>query len=242
MNVTLIDKMGNDFSILKSARVSTGSEPSKGDLKDEGLMRYLWINEHLSPFESVEIQFLIECPIFIARQIMRHRTFSFNERSARYVEFNEFDYFVPEYFRKQGAKNHQGSGEVFEEDENRFIRNQYKGVIEETKIEYEGMIENGVAREMARMVMPVSIMTQFYMKGNLRNWFHFLELRLHEHAQEEVRVIANKILDIISSMLDLKWSVKVFREDLEIKYIMHDLKTKHKNDLSALRDKLEELK
>lgn len=207
--VTLIDYMGSDSRILESARISTGSAPSKGEVKDRGLIRYLYKNGHLTPFEQVTTTWRIKLPIFVARQWMRSRTQSFNEMSARYTELPE-EYYTPTDFRIQAIDNHQGSTPGGDFDES--LLEDYKDTIQECYDHYHDLLENGVAREHARMVLPVSQYTEFYTTMNLRNLFHFLALRLDDHAQYEIRVYGEAMLDILKEIQSLTWSVEVFEE------------------------------
>lgn len=212
--VKLVDKMGNDYSILRAARVSTGAETSKGEKKDKGLIDFLYRNDHISPFSFVSFQFYIKCPLFVARQWMRHRSFDYNEASARYKEF-EWDVWVPESFRIQGGDNKQGSLEVEDEKkEELFKLKELYGTAKET---YEDLLENEIAREQARAVMPMGQYTEFFAHVNMRNLFHFLELRLDEHAQYEIRVYAEAILSILEELTEIEWSVNSFKKYRELK-------------------------
>jgi thymidylate synthase (FAD) len=209
--VKLIDYMGSDQRILQAARVSTGSHPSKGAKQDCGLIRYLYKNKHTSPFEKVVFEFHIKLPIFVARQWMRHRTQSYNEFSGRYSEFY-FQPYIPDSWREQGEKNHQGSGRELPVEEQRWIKDNYEAQMKASQSLYNEMVEHGVSREMARFVIPVSQYTEFYTTIDLWNLFHFLHLRLHEHAQYEIRVYAEAILSILENLNNLKWSVEIFKE------------------------------
>lgn len=207
--VSLVDSMGDDYSVLRAARVSTGSDVVKGDKKDRGLIRYLYRNDHLTPFEFVSFQFHVKAPIFVARQWMRHRTSSYNEASARYKEF-EWDTFTPESWRVQDLENKQSSnGEI---DHQSLTTSMVHSTYDRSRKSYESMLEHNVAREQARTVMPVGQYTEFFVSYNLRNLFHFLELRSDDHAQYEIRVYANAMLEILSEMKELKWSVEVFKQ------------------------------
>ncbi len=217
--VEFIDKMGDDYRILQSARVSTGGIAKKGDKEDRGLIRYLYKNQHLSPFEQVQLTFRIKCPIFVARQWFRHRTFSFNEYSGRYSPMID-DLYMPNELRIQGVKNHQGSGEAIDSELNKELKSRIGSLYSASHILYEDLLSKGVAKEMARMATPVSNYTEFYFTVDLRNLFHFLELRLHEHAQYEIRVYAQAIMTILEEMSDLKWSVEIFKEMTEINYLI----------------------
>lgn len=233
--VELVDRMGDDYSILRAARVSTGSEVSKGYKKDRGLIRYLYRNNHISPFAFVSFQFYFKMPIFVARQFFRHRTFDVNEASARYKEF-EWEVFYPDSWREQDTTNKQSSiGEINHQE---LISEMVKGICKKTNLAYTSMLEHNVAREQARTVMPVGQYTEFYASINLRNLFHFLELRLHPHAQYEIKVYAEAVLEILESLEDLKWSVEIFKEMNELNYMYQELLNEHKLDLNSLKQKL----
>jgi thymidylate synthase (FAD) len=235
--VELVDFMGDDYRILQSARVSTGGVAQKGDKEDRGLIRYLYLNKHLSPFEQVVFTFHVKMPILVARQWMRHRTFSYNEYSLRYSEAIK-DYYIPADFRIQGVKNHQGSGDVFDEDNNLMFKDIYEETIEQCESAYDGFIEEEVAREIARGVLPVAQYTEMYMTVNLRNLLHFLNLRLHEHAQYEIRVYAEAILQMLKSIEQLKWTIEIFEEMNQFDYTllsMLDQVRKEPNGIEHLR-------
>ena len=240
--VELVDFMGDDYRILQSARVSTGGAAQKGDKQDRGLIRYLYSNKHLSPFEQVVFTFHVKMPIMVARQWMRHRTFSYNEYSLRYSEAIK-EYYIPENFRIQGDKNHQGSGESVDETNNFIFKDAYIDGVENSLNLYEGYIEDGVARELARNVLPVSLYTEVYMTVNLRNLLHFLELRMHEHSQMEIRVYAEAILQILRGIDELKWTIEIFMETCVANYVYLsaiNLARKTKNGMKSLQKHLED--
>lgn len=211
--IELVDHIGSDYSILQAARTSTGNEAVKGEEKDRGLIRYLYRNEHLSPFEFATFHFHAKMPIFVARQFFRHRAFSYNEVSGRYKEF-EWECFYPESWRKQSKLNKQSSidGED-SESKDRIITYAYKT----TEDAYHALLYNDAAREQARVVMPVAQYTEFFFRADLRNLLHFLELRLDEHAQYEIRVYAEAILDILQHLDSFKWTMEVFNDVNAIK-------------------------
>jgi thymidylate synthase (FAD) len=216
--IELVDYMGDDYRILQSARVSTGGVAQKGNDKDKKLIRYLYKNEHLTPFEQVTMTFHVKCPIFVARQWMRHRTMSFNEYSGRYSKMID-DKYVPVSIKCQSKKNHQGAEGIHENNLKRL-----RTIIEAydfSQDRYDFMIDDDVAREQSRIVLPLGQYTEFYFTVNLRNLFHFLELRLDEHAQYEIRVYAQAIMKILNNMDGLKWSVEVFKEFNLLKSIFH---------------------
>jgi len=235
--VELIDSMGSDQRVLQAARVSTGSHPSKGEIQDRGLIRYLYRNKHTSPFEKIVLEFHIKCPLFVARQWMRHRTQSYNEYSGRYTTY-EPEIYYPKSWRAQGDKNHQGSGDPLPEDQQKWLNANYSNyIVAENKL-YDEMIARGVTREMARFIVPVSQFTEFYSTVNLWNLFHFLHLRLHEHAQYEIQIYAQAILKILESMEAIKWSVEIFKEMNELEYLFQQAVNKDK-ELKAIKLHLE---
>ncbi len=220
--VELIDFMGSDQSILRAARVSTGSNPSKGEVEDRGLIRYLKRNQHWSPFEQTAFTFRMKMPIFVARQLMRHH-WSWNEYSQRYSPAID-ECYVPENFRVQGTKNHQGSGADFTAEYNSELRAEALSIQNETFGVYLGLLKSGVAKEQARIVIPVSNYTELYATTNLRNIFVMLGLRLHEHAQQEIRVFAEAIFSLISELPEFKHSVEAFRDDVEVDWLVQETK------------------
>jgi len=228
--IELIDRMGDDYRILQSARVSTGGVAQKGDKEDRGLIRYLYKNQHLSPFEQVQFTFRVKCPIFVARQWFRHRAASYNEYSGRYSEMIS-DVYMPDNFRIQGVKNHQGSGQNVDHELDKQIHEQVSDFYKSSNILYEDLLSNNVSKELARIITPVSNYTEFYFTIDLRNLFHFLELRMHSHAQLEIRVYAEAILQMLKDIPELKWSIEIFQEMNEINYLILECIDKEK-DLS----------
>lgn len=220
--VELIDFAGHDLMPATAARVSFNADMGSSDIaKDIKLMGYLADHEHMSCFEHQTATLMIECPLFIRSQIQRHRTFSYNEISRRYTE-DEIGFWIPDKFRKQSSNNKQGSAGVL--NANNFVEytgwqkdgagvpqpcgriteqnghTQFLYTLYEARLRYMELLENGVCREQARAVLPQALLTRFYMTGNLRNWAHFLELRLDGHAQHEVQVIAQRIYSLLSEV------------------------------------------
>ena len=196
MEVTLVDCMPRenlDSAIVQAARVSYGSG-TKTPSDDRGLIRYLMRHWHTTPFEMVEFKFRVKCPIFVARQHMRHRTASINEVSARY-SLIEDEYYTPSPFRGQSTVNKQGSSDSTIEDLDVYAT--YVEACEKAFQAYKKLIGAGVARELARCVLPQSTYTEFYWKINLHNLLHYLKLRIHPHAQQEIRELACKFFDIV---------------------------------------------
>lgn len=234
--VRLIDVMGDDYRVLQSARVSTGGEASKGDKKDRGLIRYLYKNKHLTPFEQVVTTWHVKAPIFVARQWMRHRTQSFNEYSSRYSPM-PMEVYLPGQLYQQSEQNHQGSGVELDPELNSDYLDDMNATFEDGLDMYTELIsEAGVAKEQARMVLSVSHYTEFYTTVNLRNLFHFLSLRLDEHAQFEIRMYAESMMSILKDLDGLKWSVAAFEEFNELEQIFNKAINASKTDTSGLAD------
>lgn len=190
----------DDFAPAHAARVSYAKDKKRhtvdGDIK---LINYLAKHKHFTPFEYQHATLMIECPLFIRSQIHRHRTFSYNEISRRYTS-DEIGFWMPTSLRSQDKKDKQSSKEVgTETDYTSFIAG-YKDRCTQALDVYNGCLALGIAREQARAELPQSLLTRFYMAGNLRNWAHFLELRLDSHAQYEVQVIAQKCKSILESV------------------------------------------
>jgi len=194
--VVLVDYMGNDAAIVQAARVSYG-RGTKTVRDDRGLIRYLLRHRHTTPFEMVEYKFLVRLPIFVARQWIRHRMASTNEYSARYsVVPDEYEVPPPEEVRHQSGRNRQGRGEPLPGDVVDRFRSDLERLSKDAYEAYTRALDSGVARETARLLLPVAYYTQWYWKVDLWNLFHFLSLRLDPHAQEEIRLYAAEVAKI----------------------------------------------
>jgi len=207
-DVILVDHMGTDLSVVRAARVSYGKE-TKREEQDRKLIRYLLKNRHTSPFEHVVFTFRVECPIFVARQWMRHRTWSFNEVSYRYTEAPE-ETWVPEMWRTQADGNKQMSDGFLDDSGQLSADEVYNYAVDVARNSYDALLRMGVAREQARAVLPVATMTSFYGTVDLHNLLHFLSLRLHPHAQPEIQSYAQKMLDLITPIVP--WTVEIWKE------------------------------
>lgn len=199
--IRVVDYMGDDSAIVQAARVSYGSGTKKIN-EDRGLIRYLMRHHHTTPFEMCEIKFHIKLPIFIARQWIRHRTANVNEYSARYsILDNEF--YIPEVSQmaEQSKINNQGRGETLSEEKAHELAQILKNDCITAYSHYQDALnmEPGLARELARIGLPVNFYTQWYWKIDLHNLLHFLALRADHHAQYEIRVYAEKILEIVKA-------------------------------------------
>jgi len=207
--VRLVDHMGNDLSIVRSARVSYDADwrsEQEGDesgssSKDEKLIGYLMKNKHTSPFESVQFTFEVKAPIFVFRQWHRHRTWAYNEISARYTELDE-GYYIPELdqITTQSTSNKQMRTNEQHPDAD-WHRRVIATQCEQAFHVYRGLIDRGCPRELARSVLPVAAYSRMFASVNLHNLFHFLRLRLHEHSQYEIRVYAQAMLQLIEPVV-----------------------------------------
>ena len=230
--VRLVDVMGDDSSIVQAARVSYG-KGTKSVNEDRGLIRYLMRHRHTTPFEMVEFKFHIKLPIFIARQWIRHRTANVNEYSGRYSEMKD-DFYLPEpeQIRHQSTMNKQGrSDENLPESQVNEIRDILQKNQTEAFSDYKKMLDLGLAREIARISLPVANYTEWYWKIDLHNLLHFLKLRLDSHAQYEIRVYSQIIADIVKAITPLAWEAF---EDYELNSVYLS-----KQELIALKNIIE---
>jgi len=192
--VRLDDAMAGDLSVVNSARVSFGRRKTEMDESDEGLIRFLMRDQHGTPFEHNSFRFHIRAPIFVAREWFRHRVGSFNEFSMRYAKATDDFYVpVPEDVRTQVGKPGAYSFEPVEPELAEQTREELQAVYEHAFSTYERLVEAGVARELARCVMPVGAYTEFYWTVNARALMNFVSLRAHETAQREIRRYAEAV-------------------------------------------------
>ena len=195
--VRLVDYFGGDQRIVQSARVSYG-EGTKSVSQDGALIDYLLRHQHTSPFEQVVMTFHVKMPIFVARQWVRHRTGRMNEVSGRYSIMKD-EFYVPaeDKVSPQSTDNKQGrASEAFDKETADKIINKLEEGQKAAYESYNELIDSGLAREIARINLPLSLYTEFYWEMDLHNLFHFLKLRLDSHAQYEIRVYAEVILEI----------------------------------------------
>jgi len=192
--VRLDEAMASDLSVVNSARVSFGRRKEEMDESDEGLVRFLMRDRHGTPFEHNAFRFHIRAPIFVVREWMRHRIGSFNEFSMRYAKATD-DFYVPEVddVRTQVGKPGAYSFEPVEPELAEETREALEAVYEQAFATYERLVEAGVARELARSVMPVGAYTEFYWTVNARALMNFIALRANENAQREIRRYAEAV-------------------------------------------------
>lgn len=206
--IKYIAHMGDDLMPLSAARMSTGNPTGVDPAKDAGTRDYLWRHAHSTPFEMSVLQIEVQCPLFVRSEWHRHRTQSYNEASGRYMEMPDIQY-MPESDRlqPQSLTNKQGSeGDLSPELRYEMLRrmNDEQRLVREN---YEWYLEQGLAREVARINMPLSQYTRFRAQANLRNWFHFLNLRMAPNAQYEIRVYAHALAEIVRKLWPETWAV-----------------------------------
>ena len=193
--VKLLDVMGDDEEVENSARISYGEGTRKVN-QTRNLIRYLMRHKHTSPFEMCEVKFHLKLPIFIMRQLVRHRTANLNEYSGRYsVMSNEF--YLPEgdYLAKQSTTNSQGRGEVLEQQG--LLQFEFNRIYDGASMAYQVLLEHDLSREVARALLPVANYTDCIWKIDLHNFFHFVKLRSDSHAQREIRDYADAMYELV---------------------------------------------
>lgn len=208
--VDYIDHMGDDLTVVNAARVSFNKRKSEFDDKDEKLIKYLAEHNHFTPFTHCTLTVKIKCPIFVARQLLKHQIgLSVNEVSRRYVddppEFMEIN-----EWRQRAENKKQGSGDYLPKILNTAVNNEYKRLMKSLEIAYNSFLKAGVAPEQARAILPQSMMTEFYWTGSLFAFTRICNLRLDPHAQIETGDIARMILKILKEKfpVSVKYLVK----------------------------------
>jgi thymidylate synthase (FAD) len=191
-SVELIRVSGSDIDIVNAARVSYGKVSTEVNERDKKLISFLLEHNHTSPFEHNQLSFRIKAPIFVARQWMRHRMNSYNEISYRYVK-SALEFYIPPKWRSQDTKNKQASIGSFD---NELFTQKLQESFNQSVQTYEYLLENGVARELARSVLPLATYTEFIFTCNLHSLMHFLTLRLHAGAQFEIQMYAQSMLKL----------------------------------------------
>jgi len=203
--VKLIDVMGSDKSIVNSARISFSKQVEEVQSKDEKLIKYLWDNKHTSPFRHATLQFHIKAPLFVLRQWMKHQIgCSWNEVSGRYVEFNA-DFYLPTNWREQHESNKQGSKGSIADQEKAGLT--YVDSMHFSINRYLELLDLGVCKEQARMVLPLSLYTECYWTASLQAVMHFLELREDHHSQWEIQQYAKAVRSLSSTHFPISLSL-----------------------------------
>lgn len=213
--IAMRDHMGNDLSVVRAARASYDQDWRTGEDagKDEKLIKYMMTNHHTSPFEHVFFTFEVKCPMFIGEQWLRHRTWKFNKISGRYTELPD-EFYIPDEDKitTQHKSNKQMRSDEYNEN-SPVIREAVRSFHEEAYTFYKDLIAMGCPRELARGVLPANIYTRFIASVDLHNLMHFLRLRLGSHAQYEIRVYAQAIMELVESVIPI--TIGYFRETLQ---------------------------
>lgn len=211
MKVDLIDHMGSDITVCNAARVSFGKQTSYRedadgwhmDEADERLINYLARHNHWSPFAHPQVTFRIKAPIFVARQLQKHQIgLAWNEVSRRYVD-SEPEFYVPETWRKRAENLKQGSGGDIEAKEH--LNGAYSGIIGRALGNYQGLLDQGVCPEQARMVLPQSMMTEWYWTGSLAAFSRVVRQRTDSHSQRETQEVARQLEEHMARLFPVSW-------------------------------------
>jgi thymidylate synthase (FAD) len=207
----VVDSFGSDEMICKAARVSTIGSESLDSKESSGLINYLMTNKHGSPFEHGGMTVLVECPIFVSRELVRHRTLSFNETSGRYRELEPVFYSPPK--SRPNTQVGKPGNYILTEDSYKagIVSKELYATYSQSWESYMKMKDAGVANEVARMALPVSLYTSLYVTGNPRAWMKFLELRYTTQAMKEIRDLAVEIIDHFSNTWPITF--KAFKEN-----------------------------
>ena len=207
MKVELLEIMGSDLTVVNSARVSFAMESEEFGSRDKKLIRYLANHNHWTPFGHVQLQFRIKAPVFVARQLVKHQVgLVWNEVSRRYVDF-EPEFHTPEAWRKRADNKKQGSSdEVFTGKQEERWNEKYCDLLERVRTTYDNMIAAGVSPEQARMILPQSMMTEWYWTGSLAAFARVVKQRVSEDAQYECRIVAEKIDQILANTEEISYS------------------------------------
>lgn len=197
MKAELLNYFGNDLMVVNAARVSYGKSKNDIDQKDEKLINFLVEHKHVAPFRHAQLQFRIECPIFVERQLFKHQVgMSANSISGRYVDFSD-NYFSVKSLRKQSKSSKQGSeGELDRPD----LIEKMNSLVEQSSQLYKDLCDAGVAKEQARIILPLCLETQFIWTGSLLSFVHFWSLRLKSDTQEETRLLALDMLNLVKNI------------------------------------------
>jgi thymidylate synthase (FAD) len=203
MQVTLVDKMGTDLSVVNAARVSYAKTKDVFDDKDEKLIKYLATHEHWSPFAHASLQFRIKAPVFVARQLVKHQVgLIWNEVSRRYVDHAP-ELYQPDSWRGRPQNSKQGSDGEVELDQT--INHNMETTMESCLILYNALLQKGVAPEQARMVLPQSMMTEWYWSGTLYAFARVCNLRCKPDTQRETQEVANEIDRLTNEAFPRSW-------------------------------------
>jgi len=226
--VKLLDVMGNDEEVENAARISYG-EGTRKVSQTRNLIRYLMRHKHTSPFEMCEVKFHLKLPIFVMRQLVRHRTANLNEYSGRYSVMSD-EFYLPEgdYLQKQSETNKQGRDEVIETKG--LIHFEMNRIFDNATISYQNLLREDLTRELARIILPVSNYTEVIWKIDLHNFFHVVKLRGDKHAQREIQDYANAMYELVKPTFPL--CCEAFED-----YVLNSV-TFSKQEMEIIKDNL----
>jgi thymidylate synthase (FAD) len=200
MNVELLNYFGNDLMISNTARVSYDKESFELSEKDSKLLNFLAKHNHTSPFRHAQLQFRIECPIFVERQLFTHQIgWARNSISGRYVDFSD-TYWIPEKLRFQSKDSKQGSSGDIPDDMNEYFIEKIENILEQSKELYQEMSKYGVAKELCRIHLPLCLETKFIWTGSFHAFMHLCGLRLKPDAQFETRQVVEEMLNLVKNI------------------------------------------
>jgi thymidylate synthase (FAD) len=222
IEVTYVDHMGDDLSVVNAARVSFGKKSDymprvhNGEAKvlqhkDDRLIKYLAKHKHKSPFNHTFTTFHVKAPVFVARQLVKHEYMPWNEISRRYVD-SEPEFYVPQW-REAAEDKKQGSGDPMQNGAKKAVQNKYDQLTKGAARTYRRLLELGACEEQARMVLPQSMMTEWYWSGTLYAFAKMCGLRLKEDTQAETRIVAEKIEDVMAELYPVSWeALRMYEE------------------------------
>ena len=216
MKVDLLSHYGDDLMIVNTARVSYGKFKDFLDEKDEKLINYLVSHKHTSPFRHPQLQFRIQCPIYVERQLFKHQVgWSANSISGRYVDFSD-TYDLPQKLRYQSLSSKQGSGDEVDSNKNFRLLAKIKFQVEESRKLYDELIKEGICKEQSRIVLPLCLETTFIWTGSFLAFMHLCNLRLKTDAQRETREVVEKMLKKVMDIEKnpFKYSLKAFKYEI----------------------------
>lgn len=200
MQAEILNYFGNDLMIANVARVSYNKESKELCEKDGKLLKYLAEHKHTSPFRHAQLQFRIECPIFVERQLFTHQIgWARNSISGRYVDFSD-TYWTPEQYRFQSANSKQGSAGDIDSDKNDYFKTRVEEIIKQSKQLYQEMSDYGVAKEQCRIHLPLALQTKFIWTGSFQAFVHLCQLRLKPDTQQETRALVGQMLDLVKNI------------------------------------------
>lgn len=200
MKAELLSHFGSDLMIANIARVSYDKETENFEEKDAKLLKFLAKHGHTSPFRHPQLQFRIECPIFVERQLFTHQIgWARNSISGRYVDFSD-SYWLPDQLRMQSKDSKQGSAEDVSNERNEYFLSRMQSVVDHAKEVYDEMCREGVSKEQCRIILPLSLETKFIWTGSLQAFIHLCNLRLKKDAQKETRDLVGQMLDLVKNI------------------------------------------